>query len=116
MKPLTPRPTINRSLLLISLFIVHGAAVAAPPAKNGDGIRISGDDIKVNLNWDDKEYDWWQNNCLDLGIGDSRLKLNCDKMDGKYRDHYNRSIHSGNNPRQGHDKHKDKNKNTGKKN
>ncbi|CAJ1786022.1 hypothetical protein LMBIIBHN_00655 [Aeromonas salmonicida] len=34
-------------------------------------------------------------------------------MDGKYRDHYNRSIHSGNNPGQGHDKHKDKSKGKG---
>ncbi len=91
-------PVIQRGALLLSLLMAHGIAVAAPPSKNGDGIKISGDDIKINLDWDDKEYDWWQDNCLDLGIGDSRIKLNCDKMDGKYRDHYNRSIHSGNNP------------------
>ncbi|MEN9533308.1 MAG: hypothetical protein RIQ83_2532 [Pseudomonadota bacterium] len=102
-------PIIHRGALLLSLLMAHGIAFAAPPGKNGDG-------IKINLDWDDKEYDWWQNNCLDLGIGDSRIKLNCDKIDGKYRDHYNRSIHSGNNPGQGHDKQKDKNKGNGKKN
>ena len=107
---------MNRSVLLLSLFVVHGSAFAAPPAKNGDDIHISSDDIKINLDWDDKEYDWWQDNCLDIGIGDNQIKLNCDKMDGKYRDHYNRSIHSGNNPGQGHDKHQDKNKGNGKKN
>ena len=96
-------PVIQRGALLLSLLMAHG-------------IKITGDDIKINLDWDDKEYDWWQDNCLDLGIGDSRIKLNCDKMDGKYRDHYNRSIHSGNNPGQGHDKQKDKNKGNGKKN
>ncbi|EKB09933.1 hypothetical protein [Aeromonas veronii] len=109
-------PVIQRGALLLSLLMAHGIAVAAPPSKNSDGIKISGDEIKINLDWDDKEYDWWQDNCLDLGIGDSRIKLNCDKMDGKYRDHYNRSIHSGNNPGQGHDKQKDKNKGNGKKN
>lgn len=80
--------------------------MAAPPAKNNDGVKLSTDDIKLDINWDQKEYDWWQNNCVDLGIGDSRIQLNCDKMDGKYRDHYNRSIHSGNNPGQGHNKQK----------
>ncbi|MFM5859609.1 hypothetical protein ACET53_10040 [Aeromonas veronii] len=109
-------PVIRRGALLLSLLMAHGIAVAAPPGKNSDGIKISGDDIKINLDWDDKEYDWWRDNCLDLGIGDSRIKLNCDKMDGKYREHYNRSIHSGNNPGQGHDKQKDKNKGNGKKN
>ncbi|WP_042011810.1 hypothetical protein [Aeromonas fluvialis] len=102
-------PVIQRGILLLSLLMAHGIAVAAPPGKSDDG-------TKINLRWDDKEYDWWQDNCLDLGIGDSRIKLNCDKMDGKYRDHYNRSIHSGNNPGQGHDKKKDKNKGNGKKN
>ena len=117
------RTMLNKNALLLSLLMAHGIAFAAPPNKSGDGIKISGDDIKIsgddiklNLDWDDKEYDWWQDNCLDLGIGDSRIKLNCDKMDGKYRDHYNRSIHSGNNPGQGHDKHHDKNKGNGKKN
>ena len=108
------RPQLNRNTLLLSLLLVQGIAFAAPPTKNSDGLKISGDDIKVDLNWDQKEYDWWQNNCLDIGIGDSRLKLNCDKVDGKYRDHYNRSIHSGNNPGQGHSKHKDKGNGNGK--
>ncbi len=83
-------PVIQRGALWLSLLMAHGIAVAAPPSKNSDGIKISGDDIKINLD--------------------------CDKMDGKYRDHYNRSIHSGNNPGQGHDKQKDKNKGNGKKN
>jgi len=99
---------LRRNILLLSLLTLQGAAHAAPPNKNGDGIQISGDEIKVNLDWDDKEYHWWQANCLDLGSGDSRIKLNCDTMDGKYRDHYNSSIHSGNNPGKGHDKQKEK--------
>ena len=106
---MTHKFLLNKHALLLSLLLVNGAAFAAPPhSKDGDGIRISTDNVKLNVDWDDKEYDWWQHNCLDLGIGDSRLKLNCDKVDGKYRDHYNRSIHSGNNPGQGHNKSKDK--------
>ncbi|MDM5073011.1 MULTISPECIES: hypothetical protein [Aeromonas] len=97
---------MNKTALLLSLLLVHGVAFAAPPSKNNDGVKLSTDDIKLDINWDQKEYDWWQNNCLDLGIGDSRIQLNCDKVDGKYRDHYNRSIHSGNNPGQGHNKQK----------
>lgn len=96
MRTLTP--------LLLSLLFVHGAASAAPPHQNDDGIRISTDNVKVNLDWDEKEYQWWQDNCLSVSTRNSRIQLNCDNMDGKYRDHYNRSIHSGNNPGKGHDK------------
>ncbi|MEG0009144.1 MAG: hypothetical protein RR721_14195 [Aeromonas sp.] len=96
MRTLTP--------LLLSLLFVQGIATAAPPHKDDDGIRIDTDNVKVNLDWDDKEYDWWQDNCLSVSTRDSRIQLNCDNMDGKYRDHYNRSIHSGNNPGKGHDK------------
>jgi len=95
---------INRTALLLSLFIVHGVAFAAPPSKNNDDIKISTDRGQISLDWDDKEYDWWQNNCLNISTRSSSIKLNCDNMDGKYRDHYNRSIHSGNNPGKGHDK------------
>lgn len=88
--------------LLLSLLVFHGAASAAPPHQNGDGIRVTTDNL--NLNWDDKEYQWWQDNCLSVSTRNSRIQLNCDNMDGKYREHYNRSIHSGNNPGKGHDK------------
>lgn len=103
-------PLLNRSALLLSLLMVHCIAFAAAPQKESDGINIVGDEIKAMLGWDDKEYDWWQHNCLDLGIVESGLKLNCDKIDGKYREHYNRSIHSGNNPGLGHGKQKPKHK------
>lgn len=94
---------IHRGPLLLSLFLIQGVAMAAPPRVNDD-IRISTDRGQINLNWDDKEYEWWQDNCLDLSTRNSRIKLNCGDIDGKYRDHYNRSIHSGNNPGRGHDK------------
>lgn len=90
--------------LLLSLLLAHGVAVAAPPSSHGDDIRLSTDRDRIKLDWDDKEYDWWQDNCLDVSTRSSRIKLNCDDMDGKYQDHYNRSIHSGNNPGKGHDK------------
>lgn len=95
---------INRSALLLSLLMAQGVAFAAPPSKNNDDVRISTDRGQISLDWDDKEYGWWQDNCLDVSTRSSRIKLNCDNMDGKYRDHYNRSIHSGNNPGKGHDK------------
>ena len=95
---------INRSALLLSLLMVQGVAFAAPPSKNNDDVRISTDRGQISLDWDDKEYGWWQDNCLNVSTRSSSIKLNCDNMDGKYRDHYNRSIHSGNNPGKGHDK------------
>mgnify|MGYP006202469355 CR=1 FL=1 len=91
----------SRGALLLSLLLVQGMAFAAPPSKHDDDIRISTDQGRVSLDWDDKEYDWWQNNCLNISTRSSSIKLNCDNMDGKYRDHYNRSIHSGNNPGKG---------------
>jgi hypothetical protein len=94
----------------------HRTAEAAQPSNNNDGIKLATDDIKLDINWDQKEYDRRQHNCLDLGIGDSRIQLNCDKVDGKYRDHYNRSIHSGNNPCHGHNKQKSNGNGNGKKN
>jgi len=95
---------INRTALLLSLLIAHGVASAAPPSKHSDDLKISTERGQISLDWDDKEYDWWQHNCLDVSTRTNRIKLNCDKLDGKYRDHYNRSIHSGNNPGKGHDK------------
>ena len=59
---------INRTALLLSLFIVHGVAFAAPPSKNNDDIKISTDRGQISLDWDDKEYDWWQNNCLNIRV------------------------------------------------
>ncbi|MGE6108288.1 hypothetical protein [Aeromonas sobria] len=97
---------MNKTSLLLSLLLAHGAAFAAPPSKHDDGFTFSSGDMKLDIDWDQQEYRWWQNNCLDLGIGDSRVQFNCDQVDGKYRDHYNRSIHSGNNPGQGHNKQK----------
>ena len=58
MNPFKRYPTINRSALLLSLLVVQGTAFAAPPSKGADGINISGNDIKIDLDWDDKEYDW----------------------------------------------------------
>lgn len=95
---------MHRNTLLCALLMAQGVAFAAPPSKNNDDVRISTDRGQISLDWDDKEYGWWQDNCLDVSTRSSRIKLNCDNMDGKYRDHYNRSIHSGNNPGKGHDK------------
>ncbi|MDW4562688.1 hypothetical protein [Aeromonas rivipollensis] len=101
---------MHRSTLLCALLMAQGVAFAAPPSKNNDDVKISTDRGQISLDWDDKEYGWWQDNCLDVSTRSSRssrssrIKLNCDNMDGKYRDHYNRSIHSGNNPGKGHDK------------
>lgn len=88
--------------LLLSLLLAHGVAVAAPKHLDSDDINISTDNVRVNLDWDDREYGWWQDNCLNIST--DRVKIDCDKMDSKYRDHYNRSVHSGNNPGKGHDK------------
>ena len=45
---------INRTALLLSLFIVHGVAFAAPPSKNNDDIKISTDRGQISLDWDDR--------------------------------------------------------------
>ncbi len=54
--------------------------------------------------WDEKEYRWWQSNCIHIKIGNTSISTSCQKIDKRYRDHYNRSIHSGNNPGRGHDR------------
>ncbi|PJG59567.1 hypothetical protein CUC53_06450 [Aeromonas cavernicola] len=95
---------MNRTSLLLMLILAHGVAFAAP--KHHDDENRSRDDIKLDINWDQKEYDWWQSNCLDVGFGDNRIQLNCDKVESKYREHYNRSVHGEHNPGKGHNKHK----------
>lgn len=93
--------------LLLTLLIAHGTAFAASPNQREGGIRLTTDRGNLSLDWDEREYDWWQDNCLNVDSRNSRIKLDCEDMDGKYRDHHDRSIHSGNNPGKGHDKHDD---------
>ncbi|MFM4719403.1 hypothetical protein [Aeromonas bivalvium] len=97
----------RHTTMLLALLAMSAAVQAAPPGNKDGGISISGD--RVSIDFDTKEYDWWQRNCLDISIGDSRLRTDCGKVDGKYRDHYNRSIHGDNNPGQGHNKSKGNN-------
>ncbi|UBO73509.1 hypothetical protein [Aeromonas rivuli] len=98
---------MRHSALLLTLLALSAAAQAAPPSNKDGGVGLSGG--AINVDFDTKEYDWWQHNCLDIRIGDSRLKTDCGNMDGKYRDHYNRSVHGDNNPGQGHNKSKGNN-------
>lgn len=98
---------MRHSALLLILLALSTTTQAAPPSHKDGGASLSTD--LINVDFDTKEYDWWQHNCLDIRIGDSRLKTDCGSMDGKYRDHYNRSIHGDNNPGQGHNKSKGNN-------
>ncbi|MCD8547495.1 MAG: hypothetical protein LRY38_03385 [Aeromonadaceae bacterium] len=93
-------PRLSCLLLLSSLT----AATAAPDNKGRQPPGSWQPDGIPSAHWDDREYSWWQHNCLDLSLGEVRLTLNCQAYDKKYRDHYNRSLNSGNNPGKGHDK------------
>ena len=92
---------MHKTPLLLSLLLAHGVAFAAPRVNTNDDINISIDRGQIDRDWDDKEYDWWKDNCREIDNRSSRIRLDCDKIDNKYRDHDNRSIH---NPGKGHDK------------
>ncbi|MFC3913897.1 hypothetical protein ACFOSS_10520 [Pseudaeromonas sharmana] len=95
--------------LLLVLASISLGVQAAPNGKSGKGNdkaerSQTWQGESKPAGWDDKEYAWWEDNCIDIKIGSVSLKQDCDRVDGKYREHYNRSIHSGNNPGRGHKK------------
>jgi len=61
----------STTTLLLSLFLVTGSAAAAPQYQESSGSEFSVDELKFNLDWDDKQFGWGQNDCLDLGVGNS---------------------------------------------
>lgn len=69
-----------------------------------DNTSIQLDLGKLSVSFDDNEYKWWQNNCLNIRTDNIKLQHDCAPYEKKYREHYNRSLQSGNNPGKGHDK------------
>lgn len=100
------KPVIISLLAVLCLSSVAQATpgkAAKADERPGKPAQVNRDDRKPAA-WDEQEYGWWEKNCIDIKIGSVSLKNDCERMDGKYRDHYNRSIHSGNNPGRGHKK------------
>lgn len=83
---------MNRTTtLLLSLFLVTGAAQAVSQYEDGGGSAFSVDELTFNLDWDDQQFGWSQADCLDLGVGDTapsecrRVRIDLD--DEEHRNH-----------------------------
>jgi hypothetical protein len=61
----------STTTLLLSLLLVSGTSCAAPQYQESSGSEFSVDELKFNLDWDDKQFDWSQRDCLGLGVGET---------------------------------------------
>ena len=60
----------SKTTLLLSLLLVTGSAAATQQYQESSGSEFSVDELKFNLDWDDKQFGWSQKECLDLGVND----------------------------------------------
>lgn len=91
------------SVLLLSLAMTAPAWAAIQIDTGGikidsNGIRINVDDQNEMQKWKDKH----KGDCSFIDIGSVRVAS--DGCSDKDKEHWNRSVHSGNNPGKGHDK------------
>ncbi|WP_239413623.1 hypothetical protein [Aeromonas salmonicida] len=74
--------------MLLSLLLVSGTPAAQQSQDNG-GSTFSVDELSFNLDWDNKQFNWSQTDCLDLGMGDARatdckrVRLNLDDQENR---------------------------------
>ena len=61
----------SKTTLLLSLLLITGSAAATQQYQESSGSEFSVDELKFNLDWDDKQFGWTQNDCLDLGVGET---------------------------------------------
>ncbi|VXA77666.1 MULTISPECIES: hypothetical protein [Aeromonas] len=75
--------------MLLSLLLVSGAPAAQQSQDNG-GSTFSVDELSFNLDWDDKQFNWSQTDCLDLETGGA-LPADCNKVRLNLDDQENRN-------------------------
>lgn len=61
----------SKTTLLLSLLLVTGNAAATQHYQESSGSEFSVDELAFNLDWDDTQFGWTQNDCLDLGGGET---------------------------------------------
>lgn len=82
---------MNRTTtMILSLLLASSATIAAPQSQEPQGSELSIDQIKFNLDWDDKQFGWSQSDCLDLGVGDS-VPSDCNTTRFNLEDEENRN-------------------------
>ena len=62
---------MNRTTaLLLSLCLITGTSLSTAEAQEEGEQTFSVDEVTFNLDWNDTQFDWSQNHCLDLGVGE----------------------------------------------
>lgn len=80
----------SATTLLLPLLLASGITYAAPQYQESSGTEFSVDELKFNLDWDDKQFGWSQNDCLDLGVGES-APADCKAVKFNLEDEENRN-------------------------
>ncbi|MFM5598962.1 hypothetical protein ACET7H_04770 [Aeromonas veronii] len=80
----------SKTTLLLSLLLVTGNAAATQQYQESSGSEFSVDELKFNLDWDDKQFGWTQNDCLTLDIGETST-VDCKAVKFNLEDEENRN-------------------------
>ena len=80
----------SKTTLLLSLLLVTGNAAATQHYQESSGSEFSVDELTFNLNWDDTQFGWPQNDCLDLGGGET-APADCEAVKFNLKDEDNRN-------------------------
>ena len=72
---------MNRTTtLLLSLLLVAGTSTLSVQAQEQGNQTFSVDELTFKLDWNDTQFDWSQNHCLDLGVGEG-MSADCKGID-----------------------------------
>ncbi|MEB6607636.1 hypothetical protein ACL00O_04935 [Aeromonas sanarellii] len=72
---------MNRTTaLLLSLCLITGTSLSTAEAQEEGEQIFSVDEVTFNLDWNDTQFDWSQNHCLDLGVGEG-MSADCKGID-----------------------------------
>ncbi|WP_421231210.1 hypothetical protein [Aeromonas sp. 603079] len=80
----------STTTLLLSLLLVTGGAAATQQYPESGGTEFSVDELKFNLDWDDKQFGWTQNDCLTLDIRETS-SVDCKAVKFNLEDEENRN-------------------------
>ena len=82
---------MNRTTaLLLSLCLITGTSLSTAEAQEEGEQTFSVDEVTFNLDWNDTQFDWSQNHCLDLGVGEG-MPADCKGIDLKPEEEVHRN-------------------------